>query len=232
MDFCPYIGHPVYRMSDASQKAYAALLQRIQRGELPAGAFLIESDVAEQLGISRTPVREAIRRLAAEGLVRSGDRRRAVVREFDEAQVEELYELRSRLESYAAERAATRIDAAGLENLAALAGAMEACAARGDAAAVARFAELNDAFHQQILAAAAAPHLEAALRPMLQIQLVLLQRYRARIGEHLERSCWHHRELLRALSLRDATLASEQMRLHMLAARASSSTSSAGSTLD
>lgn len=229
MDFCPFIGHPVYQMSDASQKAYADLLQRIQRGDLPAGAFVVESEVAEQLGISRTPVREAIRRLAAEGLLRSGDRRRAVVREFDEAQVDELYELRSRLESYAAERAATRIDDAGLAELEALARDMEACARRGDAAAVARFAELNDAFHQRILSAAAAPNLEAALRPMLQIQLVMLQRYRPRIGEHLERSCWHHRELIRAFTLRDALLASEQMRLHMLAARASSSTSSAGS---
>jgi DNA-binding GntR family transcriptional regulator len=70
-----------------------------------------------------------------------------------------------------------------------------------------------------ILDAARAPHLAGALRPLLQIQLLLLQRYRHRIAEHLERSCWHHRELLRALSLGDPELAEQQMRLHMLSAR-------------
>ena len=206
-------------MTAATDKAYAALLRRIQRGDLVSGDFLVEAELAGQLGVSRTPIREAIRRLAAEGLVRTEGRRRAVVREFDEERIAELYELRARLESYAAARSATRITPAELAALRDLASDMEACAAKGDGRSVARFADLNDQFHHVILQAAAAPHLEAALRPVLQIQLVLLQRYRHTITEHLERSCWHHRELIRAFELGDAELAEAQMQLHMLAAR-------------
>lgn len=206
-------------MNAAVDKAYVALLQRIQRGTLPSGSFLVESELARDLGVSRTPVREAIRRLAADGLVLTAGRRRAVVREFDEAQVDELYELRARLESFAAERAATRLEPAALAALRSLATQMEHCAAAGDATSTARFADLNDRFHQLILDGAAATHLAAALRPVLQIQLLLLQRYRHTIREHLERSCWHHRELIRAFELRDAELAGRQMALHMLSAR-------------
>lgn len=209
-------------MTAATERAYASLLTRIQRGELAAGDFLVEAELARGLGISRTPVREAIRRLAAEGLVLTEGHRRAVVREFDEDTVGELYELRARLEGYAARRAATRISARELAELRSLAAAMEACAGGpGGANGVdaGRFADLNDRFHQLILDAARAPHLAGALRPVLQIQLLLLQRYRHRLAEHLERSCWHHRELLRALELGDPELAEQQMRLHMLSAR-------------
>lgn len=215
-------------MTAAAEKAYESLLQRIQRGQLPSGAFLVENDLARELGVSRTPVREAIRRLAAEGLVLTEGRRRAVVREFGEDQVEELYELRARLESYAAARAATRLAPAALEELRSLAGAMERCAASGSDAATAQFADLNDRFHQVILDGASGEHLAAALRPVLQIQLLLLQRYRHTIREHLERSCWHHRELIRAFELRDAELAGRQMELHMLSARSAGPSSFSG----
>lgn len=206
-------------MTAAVDKAYGALLGQIQRGELASGTYLVESDLARALGVSRTPIREALRRLAADGLVLTEGHRRAVVREFSEDQVQELYELRARLESYAAARAATRLDGASLETLRRLATDMEACVAAGTDAATARFADLNDRFHQTILDGARGEHLSAALRPVLQIQLLLLQRYRHTIHEHLERSCWHHRELIRAFDLRDPDLAGRQMELHMLSAR-------------
>jgi DNA-binding GntR family transcriptional regulator len=206
-------------LTSATDKTYATLLEQIQRGALPAGSFLVESDLAGALGVSRTPVREAIRRLAAEGLVLAEGRRRAQVRDFDATEVEELFEIRARLESYAAERAATRLTATQLARLRELDAQMQALVQITDPSGIARFADLNDAFHQLILEAAAARHLEAALRPVLQIQLLLLQRYRETIAEHLERSAWHHRELIRAFELRDPALAAAQMRLHMLSAR-------------
>lgn len=215
-------------MTIASDRAYDALLSRIARGDLGAGDFLIEADLARDIGVSRTPVREAIKRLAAEGLVHAEDRRRATVRDFDESRVAELFELRARLEGYAAHRAATRIDAEGLARLHELAHRMEAAVATGGADAASEFATLNDVFHQVILDAAQADHLATALRPMLQVQLVLLQRYRLTLREHLERSCWHHRELVRALELRDPELAELQMKLHMLSERSANSGEAAG----
>jgi DNA-binding GntR family transcriptional regulator len=169
-------------MNSATNKTYTALLARIQTGQIQAGDFLIESDLAQDLGVSRTPVREAIRRLAAEGLVLTEGRRRAIVRQFDAAETDELFELRARLESFAAERAATRIDAAQLARLRELDAEMRLCTGTTDPLAVARFADLNDEFHQVILEAARAVHLEAALRPVLQIQLILLQRFRLTIA--------------------------------------------------
>lgn len=206
-------------MTIAADRAYETLLGRITRGELTSGAFLVEADLARDIGVSRTPVREAIKRLTAEGLVHSEGRRRATVRDFSEGRVQELFELRARLEGYAAHRAATRVSAAQLAELRELACAMEACVALDRASAAEHFADLNDRFHQVILDAAGADYLETALRPVLQFQLVLLQRYRHTIDEHLERSCWHHRELIRSFELRDAALAELQMNLHMLSAR-------------
>ncbi len=206
-------------MGSASEQTYSTLLARIQRGELQPGAFLVESELAATLGVSRTPVREAIRRLAAEGLVRAEGRRRAQVRDFAANEVEELFEIRARLESYAAQRAATRLTPLQLQQLRELDAAMHALLGSSDDLTVARFATLNDIFHHTILDAAAARHLAAVLRPVLQIQLLLLQRYRATIAEHLERSAWHHRELVRAFELRDPELAAAQMQLHMLSAR-------------
>lgn len=215
-------------MTIAADRAYDSLLGRITRGELGSGAFLVEADLAREIGVSRTPVREAIKRLTAEGLVHSAGRRRATVRNFSEGRVQELFELRARLEGYAAHRAATRITAEQLDELRKLASGMEACVALDRESAAARFAQLNDRFHQAILDAAAADYLETALRPVLQFQLVLLQRYRQTIDEHLERSCWHHRELIRSFELRDAALAELQMSLHMLSARDASGTQTSG----
>jgi DNA-binding GntR family transcriptional regulator len=203
----------------AAESAYRSLLGRITSGALPPGSFLVENEVAQDLGVSRTPVREAIRRLAAEGLVHAEGRRRAVVREVSPTQADELFELRARLEGYAAYRAATRLGVQQLAELRRLAAEMEVAARTADDANAARFAELNDAFHRLILDAAAAQHLTTALRPILQVQLVLLTRYRLQLAEHLERSCWHHRELIRAFELRDPEQAEAQMRLHLLSAR-------------
>jgi DNA-binding GntR family transcriptional regulator len=96
---------------------------------------------------------------------------------------------------------------------------MEQATQRPGETGVAEFAALNDEFHQTILTAAACEPLTAALEPALQVQLVLLQRYRQTLHEHLERSCWHHREIIRAIEARDAELAEAQMRLHLLSAR-------------
>ncbi|MGD9701795.1 MAG: GntR family transcriptional regulator [Acidimicrobiia bacterium] len=89
----------------------------ITRGELKPGERLFEDRLAEQLGVSRNPVREAIRALEGTGLVEVVPRRGAYVSEFDVAQVRQLLELRCVLEAYAAERAARHHTDADLERL-------------------------------------------------------------------------------------------------------------------
>jgi DNA-binding GntR family transcriptional regulator len=102
--------------------AYERIRQAIVEGELRAGQRLIEQRIAAEFGLSRTPVREALRRLESEGLVRIELNRGAVVRAVSGQDVEDLYELRAHLESLAAERAAQR---ATPQQLAALNDAVE-----------------------------------------------------------------------------------------------------------
>lgn len=88
------------------EKAYFHLLRRMLAGELAAGTPLSEASLAKQLGISRTPLREAIRRLAAEGFLRQIPNRGSMVVEFSKRDIGELYELREALEVYAVGKAA------------------------------------------------------------------------------------------------------------------------------
>ena len=88
------------------EKAYFHLLRRMLSGELAAGTPLSEASLAKELGISRTPLREAIRRLAAEGFLRQIPNRGSMVVEFSKRDIGELYELREALEVYAVGKAA------------------------------------------------------------------------------------------------------------------------------
>jgi DNA-binding GntR family transcriptional regulator len=88
--------------------AYSSVRAWIVEGRLRPGERLIEARIAAELKLSRTPVREAVRMLAADGLVVTERNRGAVVRSLGRQDVLDLYELRARLESYAAELAATR----------------------------------------------------------------------------------------------------------------------------
>ena len=103
----------------ASDRAYATLLDEIQSGLLPAGAVLGEVEQAARLGVSRTPLREALGRLAADGLVEQQSPRVTVVTDVDAADIRELFEVRRALEETAARLAAERGDAAVFAALAA-----------------------------------------------------------------------------------------------------------------
>ena len=94
-------------MARLASEAYEKVRGRILSGELGDGVRLGEEELAEALSISRTPVREALRRLAAEGLVELLPNRGARVPRWDESDVNDIFDLRAVLESHAAGRAAT-----------------------------------------------------------------------------------------------------------------------------
>ena len=97
------------------QNAYERLFDEIRLGILRPGARLTETEIAERLAISRTPVREAIRRLEADGLVDHQPRTGAVVRSLDYPEIMELYEMRTVLEATAARLAARAASPVELE---------------------------------------------------------------------------------------------------------------------
>jgi DNA-binding GntR family transcriptional regulator len=116
-----HIGIPKYdeRMKDSNLKtrAYSHIRQKMVRGSLVSGNRISEIELAGELGISRTPVREAIRQLESEGFVRQVPRFGTFIRRLSVEDFERMWELRELLESYAAEHAALRISDSGLKKL-------------------------------------------------------------------------------------------------------------------
>jgi DNA-binding GntR family transcriptional regulator len=202
----------------AAERAYDAIRSGILDGTFELGARLPEEDLAARAGVSRTPVREALRKLAAEGFVTFVPNRGAQVASWADDDVEEIFRLRALLESHGAALAATRIADTDLVVLRHLADGMEHAARRGTAPALDRVAELNNRFHRTILEAAASRRLRALLDTVIEVPLVhrTFHRY---TPDALQRSMHHHRELLAALEAGDGEWAASVMRTHVLAAR-------------
>lgn len=203
----------------AADRAYAAIRGGILDGTFELGVRLPEEDLAARAGVSRTPVREALRRLAAEGFVTFEPNRGAQVASWTDGDLEEIFELRAMLEGHAAARAARRATAGQLDAMADLAGRMEAAARTDTAAELDRIAELNTTFHRTILTAAASPRLAGMLAAVIVVPLVhrTFHRY---TPTALWRSMHHHRELLAAIAAGDPGWARTVMQTHVLAARA------------
>jgi len=205
-------------MAAAVERAYRTIRDGIVSGAYRPGAHLTAQDLASISGISRTPVREAMRRLHAEGLIRFIPNRGAFVTHLDERDIFKIYDLRVALEGYAAEAAAKEAAAAQIEELEALAQEMADAIELPSALAIDRVAQLNNAFHKLIVTAAANPRLETALASIVEMPLVLRTFPRYSQAE-LRRSMNQHLELVEALRARDGLWARSVMSSHILAAR-------------
>lgn len=193
------------------QRVYDHLRTEILEGRLEPGAELIEVALAEQLGVSRGPLREAIGRLAAEGLVTVSPRRGAVVRSLSKEEFLELYQVREALERMAVELAVQRLTDEQFEELAALNAEMEAHATRNE---VESFFEANLAFHARLLEASGNEKLQELYRQLLG----QLGRYRLRsltLRGNLRRSVSEHKAILRAARRGDAERAAQLMAEHI-----------------
>lgn len=197
-------------------RAYEALRQGIADGRHAPGDWLREGPLAQALGLSRTPVREALRALAAEGLVELVHNRGARVVRWTADDVEETYRLRALLEGEAASLAARRASAADrlLLEQTHLAYAQSV----GQARPTVEQAALNDAFHAAVLHAAASPRLVALHAVITSAPLVA----RALAGYDdidRQRSVLAHADILLAVRTGDDGLARAAMAAHILAAR-------------
>ncbi|MDX6742642.1 GntR family transcriptional regulator [Actinocorallia sp. A-T 12471] len=201
----------------AADTAYTQLRRMILGGELTPGARLAEVELAQTLGLSRTPVREALGRLGADGLVEVLPHRGARVSLWTESDIAEIFELRTLLEPYAAARAA-RIGVAEtvLAELRGLCAAMETAAAEGE---LAELAQLNSRFHALLIDASGNGRLPAMLTSVMHAPLILgtFHRYDP---DALARSMGHHREVVAAIAARDPEWAASVMRSHLRSAAA------------
>ena len=200
-------------MSRATDRAYAGIRNMILSGELPAGSQLGEEALAERCGVSRTPVRDALRRLEGELLVKRNEAQRSFVAQWSLGDVEDAFELRAMLEGYAARRAAERIDEATLERLRDCNQAIGR-AVRADPPDVMGFLESNREFHAIVLETAQSRRLGALLGSLIE-QPVVWRTAHQYGREALRRSHGEHDELIAAFARRDGAWAQAIMASHI-----------------
>jgi DNA-binding GntR family transcriptional regulator len=207
-------------MARAADQAYDIIRAAIVEGEFAPGERLPEEDLAERAKVSRTPVREALRRLANEGVVEFVANRGAQVAQWSKQDLQELFDLRAVLEGYAARLAAANASDDDIARLSLLADQMEALAQDPTAENLERIAELNNTFHADLIEVAGNRLLAQQVSGLVQMPLVhrTFHNYDA---DGLARSMAHHRELLVALAHHDVNWAGTVMRSHIYAGRAS-----------
>lgn len=213
-------------MSQAADRAYDSLRDLIIQGEYEAGEQFREEHLAARLAMSRTPVREAMRRLESEGVLERRENRRSYLSQLDARDMDELFVVRASLESIAAGLAAARAGEELVERLEGLAKGMDDVLL-GQPVDYGRLTQLNETFHTALLEAGGNRILAATARGLMRRPLVT-QTFRRYSKEQLARSQAHHREIIAACRAGDLAWAESVMRSHVLAAasvyRASSPT--------
>ena len=199
----------------ASVAAADLIRQAVLDGRVLPGQRLKEEELAQQFGISRTPIREALLVLQTEGLLEAAPNRGATVRSYDIPALEEMYDLRAVLEGHAARRAGSRVSSEQLRELRASCKRFRTLVGGDDLRAL--VAE-NNIFHETILAASASPRLAGMVRQVVALPLV----YKSYIWyspEQASASYHHHVQLVKALEQGDGERAELVMREHVFEAR-------------
>jgi DNA-binding GntR family transcriptional regulator len=194
----------------ASDRAYATLLDEIQRGILPPGTVLGEVEQAVRLGVSRTPLRAALGRLAADGLVAQQSPRVTVVTDIDAGDIRELFEMRRALEETAARLAAERGDAAAFALLA----NEFARASLDGASGLDAYYSLISRFDELVDASVGNDYLTAALRTV-RTHLVRVRRLARDNPDRLAASVAEHRLIAEAIAAGDAELSAHATHVHL-----------------
>ena len=194
------------------EQIVSSLRESIVRGDLNPGQKITEPELADKLGISRTPIREAFRQLESEGLLTVMPRRGAVVSSVTRKEIEDFYELKSLLEGYASRKAAAKITEKDIARLNRINDQLEALARKGDVEA---FFKKNSEFHYAFISL-------CGNEKLLDIWNSLVRRFvRFRIQAlavpgRLMNSVDYHRKIIDALSRRDGPLSEEMVYRHSI----------------
>lgn len=194
------------------EEVAARLRQKIYDYELPPGEWIDEPALAEELGISRTPLRESLKLLAAEGLVQIDAGRGSRVTRLSLEDLNQLFPVMAMLEGRCAYEAVRRIDDAGVARLERLHESMEAAAAAGD---LAEYYRCNYLIHETVQDCAGNPWLIRVTHDLHRI----LKMHRGRqllTPGRMAQSLAEHRELMDCVRRRDAEGAERTMNRHLL----------------
>ena len=198
------------------QEVAERLRQRIYSHDLAPGTWIDEQALADQYGISRTPLREALKVLASEGLVTLKPRRGCYVTEISERDLDEVFAILEMLEGRCASETAAKASKAQLAELEAIHARLEAAAASND---IDGFFEANQAFHRAVQDIAGNTRLTNVIEDLRKV--VKLSRHHSLFTEgRLEQSLAEHRKILAALASHQPAAAEQQMRAHIVSGRA------------
>jgi DNA-binding GntR family transcriptional regulator len=191
------------------------LRKRIFAHELSPGSWVDEQALATEFGISRTPMREALKVLASEGLVVLRPRRGCYVAELSERDLDEVFPVMAMLEAKAAEEAARRLTDDDIARLQAIHDDLERYAST-DAD---RFFDANQRFHTAVQELSGNGYLRQLIEETRKV-IKLTRRDSLRLAGRISQSLDEHRGILEALRARDAALAGKRMHQHLLSGRA------------
>ena len=206
------------RTQTAAERATSALRTLILAGRLAGGERLGEVEVAQRLGVSRTPVREALGRLAAEGLVELVPNRGARVTTWTADELAALFDLRAVLEPRLTALATPQVSPADVATLTDLAQQMLDVGCPGPAQDLDALVPLNRAFHDLLVARADHPAMATVLAGAVHSPVVA-RNFHAYDEASLRRSLAHHVEIVAALRVGDAAWAGAVMTAHIQNAR-------------
>ena len=204
---------------NAADSAYIALRDDILTGVLKPDDRLTEVTLADRLNMSRTPVREAVKRLLIEGFLTRAPGEGLRVTGLEPDEVQQIFQIRLKLESYGARRAAAHATPAEQAELHRLADVMSAHTPPKTDAEFEVISDANAAFHRTIMLAARSPRLGAMMSLAINLGLVL-RTYRMYDDHDMIRQSRHHHDIAEAISARDPDWAEAAMSSHVLAAAA------------
>lgn len=188
------------------------LRRAILNGELAGGSRLVQAEIASTLEVSTTPVREALRALATEGLIQFDPHRGAVVKELSGEELQEIYDIRLLLEPMAMRQAVPNIDPALVERLRKLHDRMLA------EPHSAQWVDFNRAFHMAVYEAAASPRLAAIIGLLQDAAVMYISASLKEVPGLREDANHDHGDILDAIKRRDADAAVDAIRRHLTVA--------------
>lgn len=204
-------------MSGASEKAYASIRNRLLVGEFLPGARLSESHLSESCGVSRTSVREALRRLALEYFVRIEPNRGAFVIDWSREDIMDMFEMRSMMEGLTARKAAERATPSQIDHMQTIIKRIDEAVVKNGPEMRDSFLVLNREFHDAIFEASGSPKLTEIISRFVE-QAVVVRTASQYSTSDITSSNRQHEELLCAIRNGDGMLAETIMRSHILAA--------------
>lgn len=202
----------VLRSASLTSAVQEEIERLILAGELAPGDKLGEVALAQRLGVSRGPLREAFRMLEEAGLVRTEKNRGVFVREIPLAEVLEIFDVRATMESWAARRIAETADPATLRELRTMVDGMERAVRDRDAD---DYHRLNVAFHDRLVEMAGNAKLLATYRRLIK-ELALARRLNLAHGGGLPASAGEHRQIVRTIAAGDGAAAAAVLHDHVM----------------